>query len=413
MFTLAIPVSAAGIHLLDSNIAVLRHLGGLERHRAIFFPTKEVSGQIAGAVDGLKTVMNAVGVHPLKDTPTGGWPAAPNKHFAAVVQVMVGVGTPWLWWEEDCTATKQGWLDALETEYNLRKRPFLGMNVPTRYTEGSPAAFGDDHMVGCGVYPADFGRGGNLPYGHLWKTLPHIPDVPFDIYQSGEIRKNLHNSELMQHMWGTVDFRKNAAGDIICSPKPGNPEGSDHSGTVHAKAAVVHGCKDGSLARLILSETNVPRAEFKKEEQHQNGGPLTVSTPQGTIYQPKRILADTNYKMSDSWDAMAEEPTMPDEPTSDPNGEQGEPATGESVAPTDGGTSPPAPPHETKGTEDSEPSMVDKVVSLLAKKNLKVKDVATILQIPDQKEFEKFLLENGFTFSGMAKWLKAPQLQTT
>jgi phage antirepressor YoqD-like protein len=53
--------------------------------------------------------------------------------------------------------------------------------------------------------------------------------------------------------------------------------------------------------------------------------------------------------------------------------------------------------------------MVAKVIGILEKKNLKVKDVATILQVPDQKEFEKFLLSNGFTFSGMAKWLKAPQ----
>lgn len=413
MITLAILVSGHDHHLLEPNIALLRHLGGLERHNAVFIPTKEVSGHIASAVDGLKTIMNDVKVSPMKETPSEGWPVACNKQFAFTVQTMMGCGTPWMLWELDCWARFEGWLDAISTEYNQnwRQKPCMGMLEKIRYTEDSTVKpFGDTCLVGAGaIYPEGFGKQGR-PYGFNWKFAPAqvSPAIPYDTYQAGELRKFTHKTELMQHMWGTVDYRRNAAGELVCSPKADNPPGTDHSGTVRPNAVLIHGCKDDSLAKLIMSEGRAERVQFKANEPPvQLGGPIAQ---QSSIYAFKRLPGAANFNMEGDWDALAKKPLPPpDDQSSDPNCAAGDPQTGESVTPTDGAAVSPETPHETKGSEDS---IVTKILALLEKKNLKVKDVATFLQVPNQKEFEKYLLENGFTFSGMAKWLKAPQLQT-
>jgi hypothetical protein len=413
MFTLAIQVSGHDHHLLEPNIALLRHLGGLERHNAVFLPTKEVSGHIANAYDGLKTVMNDVRVIPMNETPTGGWPIACNKQYAFTVQTMMNCGTPWIMWELDCWARLEGWIDALATEYNQirREKPFMGMIEKIRYTEGSTVKpFGETCLVGaCAIYPEGFGKPGK-PYGFNWKFAPAQvnPPIAYDTYQAGELRKFSHKTELMQHMWGTVNYRRNAAGELVCSPKEDNPPGTDHSGTVRPTAAIIHGCKDDSLAKLIMSEGRAERAQFKRDPEPVHfGGPIAA---QQSIYAFKVRPGAQDFKMEGDWDSMAKRPLPPpDDQSSDPNGTVGEPQAGDSVAPTDGNASPSLTPHETKGSEDS---TVTKILALLEKKNMKVKDVATVLQVPDQKEFEKFLLENGFTFSGVAKWLKPPQLQT-
>lgn len=417
MITLAILVSGHDHHLLEPNIAVLRHIGGLERHNAVFIPTKEVSGHIANAVDGLKTIMHDVQVRPMNETPSEGWPVACNKHFAFTVQAMMGCGSPWMLWELDCWARLEGWLDAASTEYNQVRRthPCMGMVEKIRYTQGSThKPFGETCLVGAGaIYPEGFGKQGRN-YGFNWKFAPNAltPDgkpIPYDTYQAGELRRFSHKTDLMQHLWGTVNYRRNEAGDIICDAKSDNPEGTDHSGIVRSNAAIIHGCKDDSLAKLILSEGKAQRAQFKKEEPiFQLGGPVAQ---QQSIYSFKRSPAAKDFQMEGDWDALAKKPLPPkdDEPTSDPDGPVGDLQAGDSAAVQEGATLTPSTPHETKGTEDP---TVTKILGMLEKKNLKVKDVATILQVPDQKEFEKFLLQNGFTFSGMAKWLKAPQPQT-
>lgn len=397
MFHLAILVSKSDLHLLPDSVASLRFCGGLERHRAIFFPTKEVAHLISAEVESLRPHMDMVSVSPLKDTPDGDWPVACNKHFAAVVPVMAGCGTPYMIWEADMTAIKT-WADAVATEYNIAGKPFLGMNVPTRYTEGSPQHFGPDHMVGAGMYPKGFGMGGNAPYGHLWKTAPH-QNVPYDIYQSGEIRKHLHNSKYMQHMWGTVDFRRNAAGEIICSPKEGNPPGTDHSGAIKDGIAIVHGCKDGSLARLIVGEGKVEKAEVQRNPQEQIvlGGPIAQ---QQNIYSFKRVPGDPNYHMEGSWDAMAAKPLAPEATPSI------ETAAEEAVDQTTA----PEKIEEVSEVGSKYPS-AEFITTRLKEKSMKAKDLTTALGIADQKDFEKHLLSQGFTFAGMAKWVKPPQLQ--
>ena len=300
MLTLAIPVSKSDLDLLVPFVNACRHLGAIN-HRIIFFPTYEVSGLISASVEAMKEICQSVSVIPLKSTPQGGWPKACNQHFTEVVPHMLANGTPWYWCELDVTPLKHGWADMLETEYRNCKMPFMGSVVQTRRinpeTKKMEQSSSRTHMTGCGIYPADFGRPG-MPYGNLWKFAPQM-DIGFDVYQGDEIRRFVHDSPNMQHMWGTVNYRE-LGGQILCDQKANAPEGSDHSGPVLPNAIVCHGCKDGSLAKLVTT-ISMPEAPVFLE--------VPQETPKYGVYDFKVVPGATNYKMDPAFD-VTEDPMV-------------------------------------------------------------------------------------------------------
>jgi hypothetical protein len=246
MLALTIPVSKADIHLLPTFVQVCQHLGHFGKHRVIFIPTQEVAQDpaINLAVEHMKDVSDNVSVVPLKFTPEGGWPKACNMHFNATVPIGSSTGCNWYFCELDNTPLVINWLDILETDMNLAGRNYMGTVVPTRYKQG----INGTHMVGCAIYAHDMAKTASL-----WKFCHAQKETPFDIYQRDELRPRWKASEKMQHMWGTVNYRE-VEGEILCDPDPKNPEGTDHSGKVRADVVVVHGCKDGSLAQLVISK---------------------------------------------------------------------------------------------------------------------------------------------------------------
>jgi hypothetical protein len=248
MLALIIPVSKADMHLLPRFVQVCQHLGHFGKHRVIFVPTQEVAQEpeISLAAEHMKDVSDNVAIIPLKFTPQGGWPKACNQHFNAVVPIGSSTGCNWYFCELDSTFMVMNALDILETELNLSGKNYLGSVVSTRFKEG----INGTHMVGSAIYAHDMAKTASL-----WKFC-HGQPAPFDIYQRDELRPRWMASKRMQHMWSTVNYRE-VEGVIMCDPHPDNPAGSDHSGEVLPTSVVVHGCKDGSLAELVLSKPPV------------------------------------------------------------------------------------------------------------------------------------------------------------
>jgi hypothetical protein len=282
MLALIIPVSKADMHLLPRFVQVCQHLGHFGKHRVIFVPTQEVAQEpeISLAAEHMKDVSDNVAIIPLKFTPQGGWPKACNQHFNAVVPIGSSTGCNWYFCELDTTPMVVDWLNILETELNLSGKNYLGPVVSTRFKEGINGA----HMVGSAIYAHDMAKTASL-----WKFC-HGQPAPFDIYHRDELRKRWTESQHMQHMWSTVNYRETEGGLYICDPHPDNPVGSDHSGAVYQTAVVVHGCKDGSLAELVLSKPPV-----KLE------GALTDTKPAQVIHfsgnpQVWRLVSDETAK---------------------------------------------------------------------------------------------------------------------
>lgn len=259
--TIAIPVSHAGLNRLSASIDSMEFLGGLQKHMVVFCCAPSVHGAVVEHAARLRAICPNVFVDPLPREPEGaGKFGAFNAIFRDSVELLYlrKNENPWIWWEEDMTAIKGGWADRLELEYHQKGQRFMGVRRAAREVmrglngqaldERDPRAQGD-YMVAVGIYPPNF-----KDYSTLYKYPDPTGNMPTDVNIRFEINRNLHHTNLIAHHWNTGNYRRNEQGQIVCDDinrKEGEPS---YGGVVSEMAYVVHGCKDGSLSRLILSE---------------------------------------------------------------------------------------------------------------------------------------------------------------
>ena len=192
--------------------------------------------------------------------PVKGWPKGPNHYFRSTVLRLYSQGLaeqPWYWFEMDNTPLKSGWLDALQTEYNLNSAVFMGAKQASYYKDAEDKLIINGyHMCGTGIYPKNF-----VEYSTLWKFEEGIA---FDVWIQWEVSPHLHDTLLMQHNWKTINYRRKK-GQII-SDNFDMPHPDLHTNNpVHPDAVVCHGCKDGSLPKLILDELGGSPAKLEPD----------------------------------------------------------------------------------------------------------------------------------------------------
>lgn len=259
--TIAIPVSHAGLNRLSASVDSMEFLGGLQKHMVVFCCAPSVHAAVAEQAARLRAICPNVFVDPLPREPEGaGKFGAFNAIFRDSVELLYlrKNENPWIWWEEDMTAIKGGWADRLELEYHQKGQRFMGVRRAAREVmrglngqaldERDPRAQGD-YMVAVGIYPPNF-----KDYSTLYKYPDPTGNMPTDVNIRFEINRNLHHTNLIAHHWNTGNYRRNEQGQIVCDDinrKDGEPS---YGGVVSEMAYVVHGCKDGTLSRLILSE---------------------------------------------------------------------------------------------------------------------------------------------------------------
>lgn len=249
---LIIPVSQSDKNLIPHFTSAVKRFGNIKNHDVVVLSTPMVTaeaGELAGEMDKYASSSKLV---KLDIEPQGGWPTAPNLHFmhAWLWCMSNKITTPWFWMELDCTPLKEGWADALESEHRESRKLFMGAVVPTikirnpNTPQAEPFQDGT-HMVGAGIYP---------PRPPDWCIFWRYPNggVPFDVEMQFETCKSLHATDLIQHQFRTGNFHMD--GDYIVGEDLAKSPGVDFSGRISDKAVVHHGCKDGSLSK-ILCET--------------------------------------------------------------------------------------------------------------------------------------------------------------
>jgi hypothetical protein len=118
-------------------------------------------------------------------------------------------------------------------------------------------------MMGCGVYPANMDRDQRFRplLSDLVKPADRNPHTPFDFYlRHAMSQAGIANTTLIADMWQTCEYKKTAKG-ITCKPVPLDKPRRERGGLVPHEAVLVHGCKDGTLAELLLgaAEYYVPK----------------------------------------------------------------------------------------------------------------------------------------------------------
>lgn len=251
---IAIPVSAHDKHLLLKFIEVLQHFGGLEDSTICLFATPSAKQE---AYDAAAKINAAV--HTFEVDFAGGWPIASSTQFAATVFTLpkLGWNAPWLWMELDMLPVQKDWLQTLRRGYTLCGHPFMGNVVPTAWIEDGKLVVHDDDlmMMGCGVYPANMHADERFRplLTDLIKPAPMNPATPFDFYLRHAMRQaGIADTRLIADMWQTCEYRRTPNG-IAGKPVPLDKPRRERGGLVPAEAVLVHGCKDGTLAELVLA----------------------------------------------------------------------------------------------------------------------------------------------------------------
>ena len=172
-----------------------------------------------------------------------GWPKGPNHYWRETVRYLDNTNNklPWLWMEMDCTPVINGWIDKIENEYIAKANNGCLGNIQSLLT-------GDElqHMVGAGVYPYDFGK-----RTKLWKSIDD-DSLAFDVHCRAESLPMCKDSKTIGFHFRTRKYDCGAEGMRGVASTEQFIKYLFHR-PVSKKTALVHGCNDGSLARLITN----------------------------------------------------------------------------------------------------------------------------------------------------------------
>jgi hypothetical protein len=254
---LAIPISTSDVHMLPLFTSVLLHHGGLHNHTISLYPTEPCKAEADTAANRLRDICPSVQVHPLPDF-EGGWPKAPNRHFASVAMHLHREGNrePWFWMELDTVPLEQGWADKLQGQYRASGMAFLGNIRPTPWKNESGEIYhqpNDEMMIGVGVYSPWILNNEKIKplLLDLLKLPMSAPAQPFDIWLRWMLKRaGWAHTDSIYHAWRSRDYRWNE--NHLTTPLSLRFLREDGSEYNVLKPVLVHGCKDESLYNLAL-----------------------------------------------------------------------------------------------------------------------------------------------------------------
>ena len=366
---ICIPVSAHDKHLLPAQADCLLKMGGLEEHEVIYVPTLSAKDAAYEAAERL-----GAQVQPLDRDFESGAPVACNNHFAAVVNVLglMGNTEPFLLMEPDMLPVSPHWANKLLDDYRMGGTPFRGSVVPTPFNEDGNLVFheGDTLMMGCGIYPAHMERDERIKplIADLAKPEWMNPRIPWDIYLRWAMKIiGVSNTPLIADMWATQNYRM-VEGMIICdSVDHGDKVVRKREGSISSHALLVHGCKDGSLAELVLGKGSVVVGKAGEFGSKKAPAQVIPEGPEGADGNPSPAGAVEDSFWGDDDDKQ---------PAAN---ESNEPQT---VAPM---TAPKPPVHTATEAPDPKPTRTsitrDAIEKIMAGKKMRATDLAAKLKV--------------------------------
>lgn len=245
------PSDAANLHLLTQAIT---RLGVVETPVLIVsVPSLRAEAEAAAAT------LNA-NVSITDDEFDHGWPVGPDRMFIWTIRHLAEIQNdqPWLWLEPDAPPVKSRWDVLLADDYRAAGKPYYGFVRPTawRDAEGNLTPVeGDNMLLGVAIYPPDMHKDKELLplLNDLSLPRPSHPDSPWDIYLRWHFfRRGVHSTTLIYDRWRTCNYTRGEFDEILCEPVA--CERGAVGGAIPDEAVIVHGCKDGSLHRLVIGE---------------------------------------------------------------------------------------------------------------------------------------------------------------
>jgi hypothetical protein len=269
--------------MLPLFTSVLLNQGGLHNHTISLYPTEPCKAEADAAANRLRDICPSVQVHPLPDF-QGGWPKAPNRHFASVAMHLHREGNrePWFWMELDTVPLEQGWADKLQGQYRSAGMAFLGNIRPTPWKNESGEIYhqtNDEMMIGVGVYSPWILNNEKIKplLMDLLKLPAQAPSQPFDIWLRWMLKRaGWAHTDSIYHAWRSKDYILDG-GTLTFTKEDGSTESIK-------TPLLVHGCKDGSLHAFAAT----PAAPVEPSE------PIAASAPSPQPAKPPAPTPEPN-----------------------------------------------------------------------------------------------------------------------
>lgn len=254
-----IPVSQSDQHLLDPFIQMLSANGPIGEHDVIFMPTANCAELVQSEYKKLANLCRSVQSVTCPRSWEGGWPVACNNHWHFAVSWLDNQLNKdvWMWLELDTAftvPTKQA-IQKLMEKYTIgygKGQIFMGTQQPVLINGKEDPS--DLIMNGVAIYPPMVSRfPAIMPlFNNMGRTGSMGIRIPFDMYLRWQFRKlGVNNiAPIIAHHWKSKEYTHK--GDIITFKKDGN----DKVYTLSPETVLAHGCKDGSLHRLVAGKDN-------------------------------------------------------------------------------------------------------------------------------------------------------------
>ena len=299
---IVIPISKSDVATLPLACEVLLHHGQIPGHEIVMMPTPSCHSDAMDAAQKLRGICTDVTVVPTTTDFINGWPRASNNHWHFAVDYLDRVSgnrAPWLWLELDAVPMCKGWAQQLFDAYLVADKPFFGFTKDTQFVNNErPEPYtkpGDTFLLGVAIYPPGISQDPLIrpPYNNMGLTNPDsAPGEPFDVYMRWVFNnRGVHSATQIVDRWRTVNYRREG-GQILCDPLPG--ERFAKAGVVPPDAVLVHGCKDGSLQRLVMAKEE----KVKTSERDTNVAVFIPVQPSPELDQQIASFIDSTEKVT-------------------------------------------------------------------------------------------------------------------
>ena len=290
LMLLVVPVSIFDRQIMLAFTSAVQAHGQCKKHRLLVVASPQASIYALRLSIEIGGLFESCETHIFDEDGPEGWPIGPNYYFSQTVKHLEKTGNslPWLWCELDSTPMRPNWLDIIETEYVASAMPCLGIKATCDRRSGK-VVVQQNYVVGVAVYPPHFSQ-------YFRDYLHFPPDTAFDLYLGAHLHDLAAQSQTIQHCYRTKQYQ-DIGGGIFQGCHALDYKNKPMNDPVNPETALVHGCDDGSLARLIA-----PRRPKPKEL---DAVPLFLAVPRcGTTYTReslRQILRDRANRLRKSW----------------------------------------------------------------------------------------------------------------
>jgi hypothetical protein len=259
---LVIPVSKHDRHLIPDFISAINKFPVGEEHDLLVIGSRENEEVIIGFEKQIKHLFKSSEACIIPDTMMG-WPMSCNFYFQqACAHLRKDEETDaFLWFELDTVPMRENWLDLIAFEYYAdttravkeKREPLIYLGVKERVYEGKngeliPESVAGHRMAQVGVYSTKICSAPVL--NSLSVSNRHWTHI-IQWY----VVNRMKESNLIQNNWRTEKYR-NSSGEMVCDSISNLAWDVHWNKSVSEDAVLVHGCKDGSLVKLLLNNTN-------------------------------------------------------------------------------------------------------------------------------------------------------------